>query len=440
MPTLAIALGYAIAGALFAVAYAYVGYPVVIWVLSRLFGRPPVRPTVSDDDLPRLSLLIAAYNEAGHIEERVRNALAMDYPAGKLEILIASDGSTDDTADIVREFASRGVRVLDFKTRRGKSSVLNEVIPDCTGEVVMLSDANTLTDPDAARKLAAWFADPAVGVVCGKLVLIDPVNGRNVDGVYWKYETFLKLCESRLGALLGSNGGIYAVRKSAFRPIPADTIVDDFVLPLLARQETGCKIVYDKGAVATEETPSSIASEFQRRARIGAGGFQAIGLLRGLTHPRHGWLAFAFVNHKLLRWASPFLLIFALLGNLLWIVLCMPYIGNVYHLPWAALSLALQVGFYVSSLMAGMLPARPKVFKLLRLPAMFTSMNAALAVGFWRWLRGRQNSAWTRTDRGGNLAIAPDTGRYAPVAEATETPSVVLARKSGERQPVRQAS
>ena len=440
MSTLAIALGYAIAAALFAVGYAYFGYPVVIWVLSRLFGRPPVRPTVSDEDLPRLSLLIAAYNEAGHIEERVRNALAMDYPPGKLEIVIASDGSSDDTADIVREFSSRGVRLLDFKTRRGKSSVLNEMIPECTGEVVMLSDANTLTDPDAARKLAAWFADPAVGVVCGKLVLIDPVNGRNVDGVYWKYETFLKLCESRLGALLGSNGGIYAVRQSAFRPIPADTIVDDFVLPLLARQETGCKIVYDKGAVATEETPSSIASEFQRRARIGAGGFQAIGLLRGLTHPRHGWLAFAFVNHKLLRWASPFLLIFALLGNLLWVVLCMPYIGNVFHLPWAALALALQVGFYVSSLLAGALPARPKIFKLFRLPAMFTSMNAALAVGFWRWLLGRQNSAWARTDRGGNLVIAADTGRYAPVAETTETPSAVMSRMSAERLAVRQAS
>ena len=439
MPTVAIALGYAIAAALAVVTYAYFGYPVVIWVLSRLFGRAPERPSVPDCDLPRLSLLIVAHNEFAHIDGRVRNALAMDYPAGKLEIVVASDGSTDGTADAVCEYASRGVQLLDFMNRRGKSSVLNQAIPLCTGDIVMLSDANTLTDLDAARKLAAWFIDPTVGVVCGKLVLVDPVNGRNVDGMYWKYETFLKLCESRLGALLGSNGGIYAVRKSAFRPIPADTIVDDFVLPLLARQETGCRIVYDKQAVATEETPSSIASEFQRRARIGAGGFQAIGLLRGLTHPRHGWLAFAFVNHKLLRWASPFLLIFALLGNLLWVMLCMPHVGNVFHLPWAALALSLQVGFYISSLLAGMLPARPKLFKLFRLPAMFTSMNAALAVGFWRWLRGRQNSAWARTDRGGVPLSASDTGRFAQVDLTVEVETLPIAM-SQERQPVRQTS
>ena len=436
MPTIAFTLGYAIALALAAVAYAYAGYPVVLWVSSRLFGRVPVRPAVADADLPRLSLLIAAYNEAAHIDARIRNALAMDYPAGKLEIVIASDGSTDETADLTREFASRGVRLLPFTKRRGKSSVLNDAIPQCTGSVVMLSDANTHTEPDAARKLAAWFADPAVGVVCGKLVLVDPVYGRNVDGLYWKYETFLKLCESRLGALLGSNGGIYAVRKSAFRPIPADTIVDDFVLPLLARQKTGCRIVYDQGAVATEETPPSIASEFQRRARIGAGGFQAIGLLGGLAHPRHGWLAFAFVNHKLLRWGCPFLLIFALLGNLLWVMLCMPHVGNVYDLPWAALGLSLQVSFYVVSLLAGMLPARPWLFKLLRLPAMFTSMNAALAVGFWRWVRGRQNSAWARTDRAGTL-LASDTGRYPPATEVVETLPVTMGH---ERQAARRAS
>ena len=437
MSTVATALGCTIALALAVVAYAYVGYPAVIWALSRLFGRAPVRPVVPDADLPRLSLLIAAYNEAGHIEDRVRNALAMDYPAGMLEVVVASDGSTDDTADLVREFASRGVRLLAYAKRRGKSSVLNDALPLCTGSVVMLSDANTLTEPDAARNLAAWFVDPAVGVACGKLVLVDPIDGRNVDGLYWRYETFLKLCESRLGALLGTNGGIYAVRKSVFRPIPPDTIVDDFVLPLLARQETGCKIVYDRGAVATEETPSSIASEFQRRARIGAGGFQAIGLLGGLTHPRHGWLAFAFVNHKLLRWASPFLLVFALLGNLLWVMLCMPHVGNVFHLPWAALGLSLQVGFYAASLLAGMLPARPKLFKLFRLPAMFTSMNAALAVGFWRWLRGRQNSAWARTDRGGTVLATSDTGRYPQLTETVETLPVAMAR---ERQSIRQAS
>jgi cellulose synthase/poly-beta-1,6-N-acetylglucosamine synthase-like glycosyltransferase len=404
MEKAAIWLGYAIAASLCIVGYAYAGYPALVYVCSRLFGRKPQRPLVPAEQLPSVTLLIAAYNEARDIRERILNALQLEYPRGKLEIIIASDGSSDETAKIAREYASKGVRVIEFPVRRGKSSVLNDVIPHCRGEVIMFSDANTSTEPDSVRNLAAWFSDPEVGVVCGKLILVDPIKGRNVDSLYWKYETFLKTCEARLGALLGSNGGIYALRKVVYQEIPGDTIVDDFVIPLLARERTGCKIVYDVEAVAYEETPSSIASEFQRRARIGAGGFQAITLLSGLLNPKHGWLSFAFFNHKVLRWFSPLFLGFALFGNLLWIAMCMPHVGNVFHLPWAALFLMCQVAFYASSLLSGMLPTKPKLFKIFRLSAMFTSMNAALAVGFWRWYRGKQNCAWKRTLREGEVA------------------------------------
>lgn len=426
MESAAITLGFTIGVAIALVAYAYIAYPIIICVCAKLFGRRPQRPIVSDEELPKATLLIAAYNEEHEIRKRIQNALAIDYPAGKLEIVIASDGSSDETPKIVREFARYGVKLLDFPNRRGKSTVLNEAIPACRSEIILLSDANTETSPDAARKLAAWFTDPDVGVVCGKLILTDPENGRNVDGIYWKYENFLKKWESHLGGLLGSNGGIYAIRKSVFQPIPNDTIVDDFVLPLLAKQRTGCAIVYDKGAKASEETPSSIMSEFQRRARIGAGGFQALCILYPLLHPRHGWLSFTFFNHKFLRWVSPLLMVFALFGNLIWIFMCMPHVGNVFHLPWAAMTLSLQVGFYASSLLAGVIPPRPRALKVLRLPAMFTSMNAALAVGFWRWSLGRQKSAWKRTAREGekvNLGKAPsldDTGEHLALQQ-TET-------------------
>src|SRR4029079_12592565 len=141
------------------------------------------------------------------------------------------------------------------------------------GEIVLLSDANTFTDVDALRRIVRWFADPQVCGVCGRLVLTDPATGQNVDSLYWRYETYLKRCEGRLGALLGANGGIYAVRPSCFNPIPANTIVGGLVLPLQAKLRTGCEIVYDPEAVANEETPSNIKSEFRRRARIGAGGF-----------------------------------------------------------------------------------------------------------------------------------------------------------------------
>lgn len=260
----------------------------------------------------------------------------------------------------------------------------------------MLSDANTETNPEAARQLAAWFTDPNVGVVCGRLVLTDSAAGQNVDGLYWRYETFLKKCESRLGALLGSNGGIYALRKSAYVPIPATTLVDDFVIPLLARRETGCRIVYDRDAVAREETPETFAGEFHRRARIGAGGFQSIGILRNLLSPRHGWVAFTFANHKLLRWIGPFLLLIGLAGS-----------AALARHQWFAALFAAQVVFYTLALAAGRVPNQPRFLRVLRLPAMFTLMNAALFVGFVRWARGRQSAAWRRTERTAEPVPAP---------------------------------
>ena len=152
--------------------------------------------------------------------------------------------------------------------------------------------------------------------MCGRLVLVDPETRQNVDGIYWQYETFLKNCEGRLGALLGANGAIYALRRSLYVPIANDTIVDDFVIPLLAKLSSGCKIIYDSEAEAREETPPNMSCEFRRRVRIGGGGFQSIGMLWRLLNPRFGWLSFSFLSHKILRWFCPFFLLGLLLTNL----------------------------------------------------------------------------------------------------------------------------
>jgi len=370
------------------VVYAYVGYPVLVWMLARVFGRERVRPEVTDADLPTLSLLIAAYNEEAEIGRRIENALELDYPADKLEIVIASDGSTDRTNEIVRGYERFGVKLLAFEKRRGKATVLNDAIPAVSGAIVMLSDANTFMHASAAGRLAAWFQDPNIGVVCGRLVLTDPSTGKNVDSLYWKYETFMKKCESRLGALLGSNGAIYAIRKSLFQGIPTNTIIDDFVIPLLARQRSGCRVIYDREAVATEETPAKLTSEFHRRTRIGAGGFQSMVWLRGLLNPRHGWVSFTFLSHKILRWLCPFALLIALLANL---ALCR-------YPAFMGLFVA-QVLFYAVALTAGWLPKGPRILRYPRLATMFTMMNAALLIGFFRWLRSGQSAAWKRTER-----------------------------------------
>ncbi|MBY0460127.1 MAG: hypothetical protein K2V38_22655, partial [Gemmataceae bacterium] len=212
---------------------------------------------------------------------------------------------------------------------------------------------------------------------------------KNADGLYWKYETFLKKCESRLGALLGSNGAIYAIRKDLFPGIAPGTIIDDFVIPLHAKLKSGCRIVYDTRALATEETAPTLKAEFRRRVRIGAGGFQSIGMLWPLLAPANGWVAFTFLCHKVLRWACPFLMLGALAANAL-------LLDN----PLYDLTMLGQFAFYLAAALGNYLPSGgPRFLRVLRLPTMFVSMNAALFLGFFRWLLGRQGGTWKRTDR-----------------------------------------
>jgi cellulose synthase/poly-beta-1,6-N-acetylglucosamine synthase-like glycosyltransferase len=369
-----------------AVVYAYLGYPVLIWAVSRVLGRRAEAFEPDAGDLPRISLLIAAYNEERVIEGRIRNALALKYPPDKLEIVIASDGSTDATSEIVRRYSDRGVRLLEY-SRRGKAGVLNAAFAELTGEIVLLSDANTEMDSQSARKLVRWFRDPGIGVVCGRLILTDPRIGKNADSLYWRYETVLKTCEGRLGALLGVNGGIYAIRRELHFLIPPTT-VDDFIMPLLAKLKTGCAIVYDQEATAWEETPPDLGSEFRRRSRYSAGGIQSIRLLWRLLDPRWGWVALAFFSHKILRWLCPFCLLGMLaMSTLLW------------DHPTYRYALVGQVAFYVVGLVTLWFPPRFKALKLLRLAAMFTLMNVALFVGFFRWLGGKEGGTWQSTAR-----------------------------------------
>jgi len=373
------------------VAYAYLGYPVLVHVLARLCGRRVAPPVASEEKLPNVSLLISAWNEEKWIADRVLNALHQDYPADRLRVVIASDGSTDRTCQIVRDLAARypgRVVLRDFHERRGKATVLNSVLPELRTGIVVFSDANTFFDRDAVRNLVRWFGDRDVAAVCGKLHLIDSGTGLNVDSLYWRYENFLKEREARLGALLGANGAVYAIRKSGYIPIPGDTIIDDFVIPLQIKLRTRGRIVYDEQAVATEETPPHVSDEFRRRARIGAGGFQSLSRLWPLALPTAGWTALAFVSHKLLRWIAPLWLLVALGTNLL-----------LLYQPGYRLLLALQVAFYALAALGLFLPGNGRLTRGLRLATLFTSMNAALAVGFWRWLAGLQGGTWQRTVR-----------------------------------------
>ncbi len=333
-----------------------------------------------------MSILIAAHNEEAVIAERLRNALAVDYPADRLEVVVASDGCTDRTTAIVGACSDPRVRLLHSPLRRGKARVLNAALKALRGEIVLLTDANTFIESNALRQIVPWFADSATGVVCGRLVLTDGASGANSDGLYWRYETFMKECEGRLGALLGANGAIYAIRRSEFSGINGGTIVDDLVIPLVMHLRTGCRIVYDPSAVAREETAPSLTTEFRRRARIGAGGFHSLSLVGGIARPRHGWLAFSFISHKLLRWLCPFWMLGALATN-----------AMLADDPFYRLLLAAQLLGYGLSALGW--HHRTHGWRVVRLSTMFTTMNAALLVGFWMWASGTQTGVWQRTAR-----------------------------------------
>ena len=370
------------------IVYAYIVYPVLLVTLGALRRAPAAPRELNDADLPSVSVLVVAHNEESVIRERIDNLLALDYPKDKLELVIASDSSRDRTVDIVNEYSGRGIQLVAFMERTGKSAVLDAVIPRLKGSIAVLSDANTMMEPSAVRRLVRWFQNPQVGVVCGKLVLTDPVTGTNVDSLYWRFETLLKRSEGRLGALLGANGGIYAIRRRVFQGLSHDTIVDDFVIPLLARVRTGCAIIYDESAIAYEETPPEIAVEFRRRARIGAGGFQSLAVLWPLLDPRNGWIALTFFSHKVLRWLCPFFLIGLVAANLVLVNKGFYGVSLLVGLVLAAVALLGQYVSFGSS--AG---------RALRLTTMFATMNAALLVGFFRWASGRQRAAWDRTAR-----------------------------------------
>lgn len=385
--------------ALALVIFSYVGYPVVLVVwdglreaftaLRFVGGGPDRREELEPKEWPRLTLVFSAFDEESCIEEKIANCLALDYPQDRLEILVGCDGCTDRTAALARRAGGGRVRVHELSPRSGKASVLNRLVPAAQGDVVVLTDANVMLDRGALRALARRFREPSVGAVVGRLRLVDAKGREQEEGIYWRYETFLKYYEGKHGCVLGANGGIYAIRRLLFSPLSADTITDDFVIPVRISVR-GWRVLFAADALAFEEPALDADQEFVRRARIGAGNWQALARVPDLLDPRIGFLWFAFVSHKLVRWATPFLLGIALATNAI-------LAGREGAWGYRALLLA-QVGFYALAL-AGRLGAAGRARRLAAVAHYFVAMNAALAVGFWRFARGTQAAAWQRTAR-----------------------------------------
>src|SRR5437773_7949024 len=284
--------------------YPFVIYPAILLLLPRRRGQAqPVEE--SPAELPTVTLLICALNEEKVIGRTLGHAVALNYPKDKLRIVVVSDGSTDSTADVVRQFAGSGVQLIDQARRRGKVTNLNEVVPSLPDQIVVLLDANVSCDPQALLHLVRRFANPAVGCVSAKVVLtgtLDVLHGSEQN--YYTLEWFLQEQASSLYSMPGVDGALYAFRPELFRRYPYDTLIEDFVIGVeIVRQ--GKRVVFEPRAMAWETGPTSIAEEFRRKVRIAAGAAQA--LVRGNGFPRGApWrFWFVFVSHKLLRWLSP---------------------------------------------------------------------------------------------------------------------------------------
>lgn len=388
-------------GSISLIAFSYAGYPLIIWILSRRQTNHDTKQTFENSrtpqsgSLPVVSIVIAAYREESVILERLNNLAKLDYPSDKLEILIGCDGNLDMTGELVASYNDDRVQLIQFEQRRGKASVLNDCIPLTKGEIIVFSDANTEMDPQCIKQLVKHFQNESIGCVCGQLILEDAVGCNNVDSLYWKYENFLKHCESKLGAVLGVNGALYALRKNLYVPIPPHIINDDFLIGMQVHLG-GHRLIYEDLAFAVEESAPSVKAEFQRRTRIGTGAFQSLKYLKGLLNPKYGYIAFAFWSHKVLRWFCPVFMLTAFISNLF-----------LFNDPLYQFTLFAQELFVLAALIGIHFVNGKRISKLFRFPGMFVQMNYALAIGLYRCLFIRQNGTWERTDR--NVIEGPST-------------------------------
>lgn len=365
--------------------YTWVVYPALIVVCGARRWPKPV-PASEPVELPTVSLLVAAYNEAGCIEAKLRNFYELDYPPDRIELLIGSDASDDGTDDRVRALADGRVRLIRMPCRVGKPSVLNRLAAEARGEILVLSDANTRFERRAVRHLVAAFADPRVAVVSGRLELTEAGSG---ESRYWRYETAIKRAEGCFGVLIGAVGGIYAVRRCCFEPRPPHTLVDDFVVAM-RNLDRGHEVRFEEAAVAYEESCPTLAAEMVRKARIAAGNYQALGWFWRLLLPWRGKPAFVFWSHKVLRWFTPFLLLAVFVAS---VVLCTE--------PGYAIALVVQAcGYALAAWSWRARGKRGRLAAIARAASYMLATQVALVAGLLRLLCGTQKVTWERGRRG----------------------------------------
>ena|SRR3989442_1381279 len=363
--------------------YTYLGYPVLMFAWASLRSRPP-RPRGSE---PPVTVLVVAHNESTRIRKRLDNLLSLDYPSDKLEIMIGSDGSTDDTVERARRYEDAGVMVVAFPARRGKSAVLNDLVPKARGEIVVFADARQQFETGALRALVAPFADPHVGAVSGELILTDNAQGTAVGegiGFYWRYEKFIRRNEAGVDSTVGATGAIYAIRRDVFEPLPDETILDDVLIPVRITAR-GYRVLFEPGARAYDRVAATAQEELTRKVRTITGQFKLFARERWLLNPFQNRLWLQTVSHTGFRLLIPLLLVTALGANTF-------MLDGLFYC-W---TLVAQLLFYVAALGGFVVRNAKRKIPLLTVPYTVCLLNWATVLAFLRFVTGRQSVTWEK--------------------------------------------
>ncbi len=378
--------------------YTYIGYGIILYIavlLKRAFrkGKRHQEEAPDDSQLPEVTMVICAYNEQDVVEMKMENTRALDYPKDKLYVMWVTDGSNDATAEMLARYPEA---IVEHRPeRRGKTAAVNRAMTLVKTDIVVMTDANTMINSGAIREIVRLFKDPKVGCVAGEKRVAARHNGQAAaegEGLYWKYESTLKRLDSELYSAMGAAGELCAVRKSLYRPIPEDSLLDDFIISMNMVAE-GYRIAYSSEAYAMEYGSADLTEEGKRKRRIAAGGLQSIWRLRRLMNPlRYPMASFQFVSHRVLRWSITPVALMALIP--LNVVLVIANAGTVYTIIWL-----LQICFYAAAWAGYALDNKGRRNKLLYIPYYFLFMNVNVFRGM-KYLCGHRNGVWEKAKRG----------------------------------------
>jgi len=374
--------------------YTYLGYGIVLFLMIRIkrIFKKQKNIVLTDDQLPEVTLLIAAYNEQDFVAKKVENTLLLNYPKAKLRQMWVTDGSDDNTPTLLKSY--KDIEVLHKPERSGKIAAMNRAMKFVKTPIVIFSDANTILGENSILKIAQMFSNPKTGCVSGEKRIFNTEKEAAAgagEGIYWKYESALKRWDAELNTAVGAAGELFAIRTELFNEVEPDTLLDDFIISLRVAMQ-GYKIDYDPEAYAQETASANVKEELKRKIRIAAGGIQSVVRLYPLLNIfKYGLLSFQYISHRVLRWTiTPISLLLLLLVNLILAV------SSNFFL----LILALQALFYISAFIGWKLENKALKVKIFFIPYYFYIMNYAVYMGFIRYIRNKQSVNWERAKRG----------------------------------------